>query len=400
MQTTAARSSRTATLVASLGAMGLAGAILAGPAAAHEQAPPNHREVPNAACDHRTPQAGFPDRDQAAQTHRRNIDCVAHLDIAQGRAGSYRPQETVRRDQMASFVARTLEAGGHTLPPPQEQGFDDVDDNVHRDRIRQLAEAGIVRGRTESRYAPEQEVTRAQMAAYLTRAASWAHAHEYRAVGDSPYFLDIQGNTHGEAVRAGYELYLFEGTAPGEYSPERSVRRDAMATFLTRALDLVHTGERRSTHQTYLVAPQEPLRGTPRGEQVEFRVLSRYDDGGGGVHQSLHLALFPCGAVGTASLPATFTDADGDGLADAIGSTDTGAAYLSTVNGQPTTGEPRLARNAEPQADGTIAFTVVSPAADCTVAVVFDDRAPADQLRVDAQRLAANPYGIGVVSWE
>lgn len=398
MQITTSPRSRPTALLAGVGATCLAAALVAAPASAQEQAPPNHREAPNAACRHDTPQAGFSDRGDAAQTHRRNIDCVAHLGIAEGRAGAYRPLETVTRGQMASFVARTLEAGGHTLPPPQDQGFQDIGDSVHRDRIRQLAEAEIVRGRTESRYDPEGSVTRAQMASYLVRAASWAHGHGYRAVGNDAYFLDIAGDVHAEAVRTGYELYLFEGTAPGQYEPERSVRRDAMATFLTRAVDLVHTGERQSSQQTYLVAPQEPVQGAPPGERVELEVLTRYDDVGGDVRQSLHLALFPCGSVTRGEQAVSFADVDRDGLADAIASTDTGRAFIDTVNGQPTTGEPRFVRNAPPQ-NGTIAFTVVSPAADCTIAVVFDDRPPTDQLRVDARGLPANPFGYGSVSW-
>lgn len=392
------RTRATASIVA-LGAGCLAAALLAPPAVAQEAALPNHREVPNAACGQDTPQAAFPDRDAAAATHRRNIDCVAARGIAQGRDGSYRPQETVTRGQMASFVARTLEAAGHPLPAPQDQRFDDVDDSVHRDRIRQLAEVGIVRGRTADRYEPEGLVTRGQMASYLVRAASWAHDHAYQPRGDSPSFLDIEGDVHSDTIRAGYELYLYEGTGAGQYDPEAAVRRDAMSTFLARGLDLVHTGERQSTHQTWLVAPQQPV-GAAAGERIELQVLGRYDDTSSRVEQSLHLALFPCAAVGTDELPATFADADADGLADGIASTDSQLAHIDTVNGQPTTGEPRLVPNAAPQPDGTLAFTVVAPAADCTVAVVFDDRAPTDELRVDALGLAANPYGIGVASWQ
>jgi hypothetical protein len=390
---------RTGRAAAAFGTACLSAALLAPTANAQEQRPPNHREVPNAACGQDTPQAAFPDRDAAAETHRRNVDCVAARGVAQGSDGAYQPLETVTRAQMASFVARTLEAGGHQLPPPQDQGFEDVHDSVHRDRIRQLAEAGIVRGRTADRYEPRGEVTRAQMASYLVRAASWAHDAEYQPRGEDAYFLDIEDSVHADNVRAGYELFLFEGTRPGEYEPGRAVRRDAMATFLTRSLDLVHAGEHQSSHQTYLVAPQEPYQGLAPGSQAEFRVASRYSDVGDEVRQSLHLALFPCAAVDTDDLPATFADADGSGTADGIGATDTQLAHIDTVNGQPTDGQPKLVRNAPPQ-DGVIELTVVSPAADCTVLVVFDDRPPVDELRVDARGLAANPYGIGKASWQ
>lgn len=372
--------------------------VTAAPAAGQEVAPPNHREVPNAACGSDIPTAAFPDRGEAVATHRRNVDCVAHLGIAEGSGGRYLPAGTVTRGQMASFVARTLEAAGHQLPPPQGQGFRDIDNSVHRDRIRQLARIGVVEGRSQDRYEPGGTVSRAQMASYLVRAASWAHDHVYRPVGDDAYFLDITGNVHSEAIRGGFELFLFEGRRPGEYVPDDAVRRDVMATFLARALDLVHTGDRQSSHQTYLVAPQEPLSGAP-GSELEFSVLARYGGDADGVRQSLHVALFPCARVGTDQLPATFADADGNGIADGRGATDAQTAEIASVNGQAQPAGTRFVASVTPGADGRISFTLGSAGPDCAVPVVWDDRPPVDELRVDATGLAANPYGIGLASW-
>lgn len=368
----------------------------------------NYRGVPNNACDLDTPAADFSDRDQAG-VHQRSVDCVADQGIATGRDGAYHPDDRVTRAQMASFIARTLEAAGdRDLPTDPADSFGDDDGNTHEHRIDQLAEIGVVQGRSEDRYDPDGYVTRAQMAAFLLRAASWNHMgaiDRYPPVGDDAYFLDIGDTVHADSIRSGYELWLHEGTAPGEYDPHEHVTRDAMATFLTRVLDLIHPGAYQDNNQTYVMSPMEEITASP-GDPVEFSVdrsRAEYTDEGGEpvpgpVRQSLHIALFPCDNVNT-DIPATFRDGDDDRLADDIGSSNTGTAYISAVNGEPTEGPVTHVRNAEPQ-DGRIEFTVVSPAPDCVVPVAFDDRAPADELLLDLGQRPANAFGFVLARWE
>lgn len=383
--------------------------LLPASAAATDHGFTNYREVPNNACDLDTPIADFPDRDQAPETHRRSIDCIADHAIAEGRDGEYHPRERVTRDQMASFIARTLEqAGDRALPEDPDDHFEDTDGNVHEYRINQLAEVGVITGKTEDRYAPREHVTRAQMGSLLLRAASWNHTgafDSYQPAGDDAYFTDI-GGVHADNIRAGYELWLYEGRAPGEFAPQSDVRRDAMATFLTRTFDFVHPNIYETNNQTYQVDPMEHVTGDT-GEPIEFTVSgsrAEYTNGDepmpGPVRQALHIALFPCTNVNT-DLPATFAGAGSEGIADGIGTTDEGHAYISEVNGEPVEGGSWLERNVPPQ-DGQIDFTVVSPTdqPDCTVAVVFDDRGPVDELRLDHGERPANPFGFGVASWE
>ena len=369
----------------------------------------NYREVPNNACDLDTPVADFPDRDHAPETHRRSIDCVTDHGIAQGRDGEYHPRERVTRDQMASFIARTLEgAGDRDLPEDTDDHFVDTEGSVHEDRINQLAEVGIIAGRDADRYAPREYVTRAQMASLLLRAASWNHTgsfDSYQPAGDEDYFTDI-GGTHADNIRTGYELWLYEGRAPGEFAPQGDVRRDAMATFLTRMFDFVHPDIAGTNNQTYQVAPMEP-QAAATGEPIEFSVTgsrAEYTDDAepapGPVRQALHVALFPCANVDT-ELPATFAETQFDWVADGIGTTDNSHAYINEINGEPVEGGTTLERNVPPE-DGEIDFTVISPTdqPDCTVAVVFDDRGPVDELRLDLGERPANAFGFGVASWE
>ena len=369
----------------------------------------NYREVPNNACDLDTPEADFADREQAAEVHWRSIDCVADHAVAQGSDGQYHPGERVTRDQMASFLARTLEAAGdRDLPDEPDDHFQDTDGNVHEHRINQLAEVGIIAGRSADQYAPRERVSRAQMASLVLRAASWNHTGQfdsYQPAGDDDYFTDLDG-VHVDNIRTGYELWLYEGRAPGEFAPQSDVRRDAMATFLTRALDFVHPGVYETNNQTYQLSPMEPVTaasGEPIDVSVDASRAEHTDDAEprpGPVRQALHIALFPCENADT-DLPVTFADEAFDWVADDIARTDQGHAYISEVNGEPVEGRAGLLRNVSPE-DGQITFTLVPFAAqpDCVVAVAFDDRSPLDELRLDAGNRPTNAFGFVQASWE
>ena len=109
--------------------------------------------------------------DTADNYHRDAIAAIAKAGITKGcnTAGTqYCPDQPVTRAQMASFLARALK-----LPtPPVVDAFADTADNYHRDAIAAIAKAGITKGCNTARaqYCPDQTVTRAQMAAFLSRA--------------------------------------------------------------------------------------------------------------------------------------------------------------------------------------------------------------------------------------
>lgn len=185
------------------------------------------------------PESGFHD---VTGTHAAAVDCAAWHELVQGRAdGSYAAVEPVRRDQMASFVARLLGRAGVELPEPSSQGFTDIAGNVHADAINQLAELGVVHGVDDATYAPARPVTRAQMASFLVRAYELAADAELGRVFDE--FADDDGSAHEEAIDRAAFAGFAAGTSVSTYAPAESVRRDQMATFLVRTADrLVRDG--------------------------------------------------------------------------------------------------------------------------------------------------------------
>ncbi|MGH2382220.1 MAG: S-layer homology domain-containing protein [Candidatus Limnocylindria bacterium] len=79
----------------------------------------------------------------------------------------YCPTDPVRRDQMASFLARAFH-----LPATPVDFFSDDEGNIHEDAINRVAAAGITFGCAVNRYCPSGAVTREQMASFLTRASN------------------------------------------------------------------------------------------------------------------------------------------------------------------------------------------------------------------------------------
>jgi hypothetical protein len=80
----------------------------------------------------------------------------------------YCPDQSVTREQMASFLVRALD-----LPAAEDMTFADTTGSVHQADIAALAQAGITKGcnpPNNTNYCPTDPVTREQMASFLVRA--------------------------------------------------------------------------------------------------------------------------------------------------------------------------------------------------------------------------------------
>lgn len=147
----------------------------------------------------RTRPGNLPDafRDDDGTFHEANIDWLAHEGVLGGFGdGTYRPGATVTRAQMASFLVRTIDASGGTLPQPGGR-FTDVS-GTHADAIERLAAAGIVSGVSRDSYAPDRPVTRAQMATFLVRASD--HVTDADLSASRDWFADDNGKPHEAAI--------------------------------------------------------------------------------------------------------------------------------------------------------------------------------------------------------
>ena len=194
-------------------------------------------------CIGAPPPAPFSDRAAIPEVHRLNVDCAAREGITKGQSGgAFNPGGTVTRAQMASFIARTLVAGGHTLPAPSDQGFTDIASSVHKDAINQLAALDITLGVTSDRYVPDAPVKRDQMASFVVRAAEFAYEGDMLDGNTTMAFpfTDVpESNVHRANIHAAQELIgVAEGRTSTTYAPGESTTRAQMATFVIRLLDV------------------------------------------------------------------------------------------------------------------------------------------------------------------
>ena len=178
-------------------------------------------------------------------THYENILCAAEHEVARGHTdGTYRPGNSVRRDQMASFIVRLIETAGNEELEEGDEDFDDVpEDNEHYENINKLAAIEVVEGFEDGTYRPRESVTRDQMASYIGRAISYLDNDDARDGSEPPaatddHFEDV-GTTspHHGAISALAEQRIVVGDGEGTYNPRRDVRRDQMASFLMRGYD-------------------------------------------------------------------------------------------------------------------------------------------------------------------
>lgn len=197
------------------------------------------------ACPVDAPPAAFDDRHKIPEAHLDSVDCAAFFDILRGFVDdTTRPTDRVRRDQMASFIARTLEAADVALPAPEDgKDFVDVDeDSPHRDNIRKLAAADVVLGgplgRPDDSYGVELPTRRDQMTSLIVRAAEFAYDETFDS--QDQQFDDVSdANVHFANVNFAAESGLVLGFDEDTFGPRQRTRRDQMTSFVVRLLNFL-----------------------------------------------------------------------------------------------------------------------------------------------------------------
>jgi hypothetical protein len=220
-----------------------------------EDTPPPPRSV--AEFCQNVPEDYQPFTDIAGNTFEDNIECLAAAEITQGGPGElsddqYGPGLPVRRDAMASFIARLIDKADEldtgdnirTLPPfdGEVTPTDVSPSSVHAQSIDRLFEAGVVAGgpggRPRTEYGPSLEVTRAQMASFIRNALQFSTNEDITS--DQDFFTDDENATpHEPRINAVAERAIAVGDGRDTYNPFRTVSRDQMSGFLTRTLALL-----------------------------------------------------------------------------------------------------------------------------------------------------------------
>jgi hypothetical protein len=108
--------------------------------------------------------------DVAGNVHADRINQLAAVGVVKGTTGTtYSPRQEVRRDQMASFLVRAYEFIDAQDLERQPATFTDIAGNTHQTNIEKAATAGFARGTSATTYSPADSVRRDQMGSFLAR---------------------------------------------------------------------------------------------------------------------------------------------------------------------------------------------------------------------------------------
>jgi len=115
-----------------------------------------------------------------------------------------------------------------------QAGFTDVSaDSVHFESIATVARLGITRGTTATTFSPGLPVTRGQMGSFLARL--WTVTDRFCPTSGAASFGDVPASsTHVDNIDCISVLGITQGTTATTYSPNKSVARGQMASFLAR----------------------------------------------------------------------------------------------------------------------------------------------------------------------
>jgi D-alanyl-D-alanine carboxypeptidase len=126
---------------------------------------------------------------------------------------------------MATFLVRMF---GYTAEPATDP-FHDDDGSAHERNINRLYVSGVTTGCAQGLFCPKHDVTRGQMATFLTRALGL----RYGAGND--WFADDDGTSHEANLDRLYFAGITRGCGSARVCPTRVVTRGQMAALLHRA---------------------------------------------------------------------------------------------------------------------------------------------------------------------
>jgi len=175
--------------------------------------------------------------DDDDSVHEADIETIAAAGFTNGCNPPYNdhycPSDPITRGEIAAFLTRAL-----SLPSSSTDHFDDDEDSMFESAINSLAEAGVTRGcnpPANTDYCPDESVTRGQMAALLVRAFGLTDP------GQGDWFTDDDSSIFETDIDRLRQAEITAGCNPptnSRFCPNDVVTREAMASFLVRALEL------------------------------------------------------------------------------------------------------------------------------------------------------------------
>lgn len=165
-----------------------------------------------------------------------SIEQMANKWLVQGISkDEFRPDQPVTRAELAAMIVRTLGIKSTSDDAP----FTDLNQQKwYNDAVNVAVKAGIITGYEDGTFRPEQTITRQEMAVMMNRALVAAGYNEQKDQGEAPSYDDqkeIQPWSQ-EAINHLGKLKLMEGTSSSSFDPDKEATRAQSAVLLLRML--------------------------------------------------------------------------------------------------------------------------------------------------------------------
>lgn len=143
--------------------------------------------------------------------------------------GTFGPEKSVTRAEIAALLARTskINAGAGSATRFQDLAKNYWASNV----IRQVSAAGWMKGHTDGTFAPDQAITRAEMAAIISR---WL---ELSGENQTSALSDIQDNWAAKDIMLVEKAGYMKGMPTGEFQPDKQLTRAETVAIFNRILN-------------------------------------------------------------------------------------------------------------------------------------------------------------------
>ncbi|MBO4940906.1 MAG: S-layer homology domain-containing protein [Clostridia bacterium] len=114
----------------------------------------------------------------------------------------------------------------------EEKTFEDIQNHENQNAIQQLAQRGIINGKNEKSYSPDETMTRAEFATIVVRALGIPEKNGgiFNDVAEADWF-----NVY---VNTAYSYGIVNGISENEFNPYREITREEAATMILRAAKL------------------------------------------------------------------------------------------------------------------------------------------------------------------
>lgn len=124
----------------------------------------------------------------------------------------------------------------------EEKTFEDIQSNKSQKAIEELAARGIINGKNEKSYCPDETMTRAEFAAIVVRALGVPEKNQGT-------FVDVKENDWFKAyVNTAFSYGIVNGVSEKEFNPHGEITREEAATMILRAAKLC--GMKEDTSET------------------------------------------------------------------------------------------------------------------------------------------------------